>query len=116
MDLDEINEMMIKDDLSSLERYFFRTYRGQVPDIDTYNETLDRAYKMLDAKWLQNSYVIFDEDTGKYKKISSRSSISRKKLLIIDAILTIKHRRREALTSPVDPGKFDIFVQLAEVV
>lgn len=116
MDLDEINDKLVNDDLAGLERYFFRTYRGQVPDLDTYNITLDHAFKMLDAKWLQNSYVIFDDVTGKYKKVASRSSISRKKLLIIDAILTIKHRRREAIPTPVKPEKFDISMQLAEVV
>jgi hypothetical protein len=43
MDLNDINTALIQKDLPRLERYFFRTYRGQVPDMDTYNSIIKRC-------------------------------------------------------------------------
>jgi len=118
MDLEDINTAIIDNDLPRLERYFFRTYRGQVPDLDTYNNSLDDAFKMKDVKWGKHRHVIFDETIGKYKNMNQHSPERvRRKLLIIDAILTLKHYKRlEKENYAQGTGReFNVYQQLAEV-
>jgi len=117
MDLEEINDMMVRDDLASLERHWYRTYRGQVPDMDTYNMALEDAFRMMDVKWGKVRHIIFDESIGKYKYMNQNSPERvRRKLRMIDAILTLKHRRREVLPKSKPHHNFDICQQLLEVV
>jgi len=119
MDLNDINSALIEKDLPRLERHFFRTYRGQVPDMDTYNISLNDAFRMKDVKYGKVRHVIFDETIGKYKYMNQHSPERvRRKLLIIDAILTIKHYNRlekEKSIKDNSPFSFDVVQQLMEV-
>lgn len=117
MNLEIINDMLIRNDLASLEKHFFRTYRGQVPDIDTYNQSIEDAFKMKEVKYGKVRHVIYDESIGKYKYMNQHSPERvQRKLLIIDAILTIKHRKKLGLHTCKGQDNFDIYTQLSEVV
>ena len=105
---------MMDGNLQALERYFYRTYRGQVPDIDTYNQAVN-DYLTVNAlpcnshlRIVNGKYVTRSRDYG--------PSRPRKKALIIDAILTIKHASRIKYDGLHKSAEcFDMVQQLEEV-
>ena len=116
MDLNDINSALIEKDLPRLERHFFMRYKGQVPDYDNYNETLDRLFKMIN---MTGNGFVYNEDTGKYKRIKNFNiPAMRFKANLLDAILTIKHYNRLDRDKAVKNSssyEFDIYQQLMEV-
>lgn len=116
MDLNDINSALIEKDLPRLERHFFMRYKGQVPDYDNYNETLDRLFRMLSSG---GKTIVYNEETGKYAKHKSINISGMKfKANLLDAILTIKHYNRlekEKAVSNSSSYEFDLVQQLMEV-
>ncbi len=116
MNHNEINTALTDKDLPKLERHFFLRYKGCVPDAAEYDATLDKYCLILDSRGTsRNIYV--DPKTGKYRSYSSSYDVllerHRTKMLLIDAILTLKHER--AIETVTGRNDFCIFQQLAEV-
>lgn len=109
---DQISAALYENEIKWLERMFFLLFEREEVSVSSYNKTISRTIDISIAKEKMESGTL-DHDTATLNDNQlNQLPRLRIKALLIDAILTIRHRQRNVVDNKNMNG---IFHELSEI-